>query len=117
MNRHRILDGVHSEWVRSHQEVWGVPLKSATKDVISRGFDFERLERAVAALVEEHERSQKSALELRTGIRERDDRIRRLEEQLLAANQSRKDVAKRIDELIGQIDQIEAGLQAPEDES
>jgi hypothetical protein len=60
---------------------------------------------------------QKSALELRTGIRERDERIRGLEEELLQANQSRKDVGKRIDELIGQIDQIEAGLQASEDES
>ena len=95
----------------------GFPLKSATKEVISRGFDFERLERAVAALVEQHERMQKSTRELRTGIRERDERIRRLEEELLEANQRRKDVGKRIDELIGQIDQIEAGLQASEDES
>jgi len=71
----------------------------------------------VAALVEQHERMQKSALELRTGIRERDERIRGLEEELLQANQSRKDVGKRIDELIGQIDQIEAGLQASEGES
>jgi len=71
----------------------------------------------VAALVEQHERMQKSTNELRTGIRERDERIRRLEEELLEANQRRKDVGKRIDELIGQIDQIEAGLQASEDES
>ena len=71
----------------------------------------------MAALVEQHERMQKSALELRTGIRERDERIRGLEEELLQANQSRKDVGKRIDELIGQIDQIESGLQASEDES
>ena len=71
----------------------------------------------MAALVEQHERMQKSTNELRTGIRERDERIRRLEEELLEANQRRKDVGKRIDELIGQIDQIEAGLQASEDES
>ena len=90
---------------------------SAAKDVISRGFDFDRLERAVAALVEQHERMQKANHELRTGIRERDERIRRLEAELLEANQRRKDVGKRIDELIGQIDAIEAGLQASEDES
>ena len=48
------------------------------------------------------------------GFGERDARVRSLEEQLRSANQLRQDVAKRIDELIGQIDQLDAELEAAE---
>ena len=41
-------------------------------------------------------------------------RIRGLEEQLLEANQKRQDVAKRIDELISQLDHLDAQLGASE---
>ena len=80
-------------------------------------FDFARLERAVALLALRHEQLQKTNADLRTGLDERDARIRSLEEELRAANQLRQDVTKRIDELIGQIDQLDAQLDAQLDGS
>ncbi len=50
--------------------------------------------------------------ELRGALGERDARIRQLEEQLRGANQLRRDVGKRIDELIGQIDQLDAQMES-----
>lgn len=38
----------------------------------------------------------------------RDRRVEELESQLREGNQLRRDVAKRIDDLVGQIDQIES---------
>jgi chromosome segregation ATPase len=80
--------------------------------VPSSGFD--RLEQAIGALVEQHEQLGKTNHELEVAIAERDDRIRTLEGQLLESNQLRQDVAKRIDELIGEIDQLDAQLESVE---
>jgi septal ring factor EnvC (AmiA/AmiB activator) len=77
---------------------------------VQEAYGFDRLERAVAALVEQHERMQKENGELRRDLAEKTDRLRALEEQLLEANQRRKDVAKRVDDLIAQLDQLDAQL-------
>ena len=53
--------------------------------------------------------------ELVEEVRGRDQRIRALEEELLASNQCRQDVVKRIDELIAQIDQLDLQLQSLEE--
>lgn len=45
-------------------------------------------------------------------MQEKNGRIRSLEEQLLEANQKRQDVAKRIDELISQLDHLDTQLGA-----
>lgn len=47
---------------------------------------------------------------LRRKLEEQGQRLRVLEGQLLDANQRRQDVAKRIDELISQIDHLEGQL-------
>lgn len=47
-------------------------------------------------------------------IDEKSERILALEGQLLEANQRRQDVAKRIDELIAQMDSLDAQLQTME---
>jgi septal ring factor EnvC (AmiA/AmiB activator) len=47
---------------------------------------------------------------LRRKLEEQGRRLRVLEGQLLDANQRRQDVAKRIDELISQIDHLEGQL-------
>jgi len=47
---------------------------------------------------------------LRDDLDEKNQRIRQLEAKLLDVNQLRQDVAKRIDELIAQIDQLDAQL-------
>ena len=117
------LDGVPLDSVRSTREVeGGTNLKATSKgagarrarNAAAQGSDFDRLESAVAALVAQHERLGKNNHDLQVGTRERDERIRALEGQLLEANQLRQDVAKRIDELIGQIDQLDGQLESVE---
>jgi chromosome segregation ATPase len=77
-------------------------------------YDWDRLERAVGALAAQHDalRSKIRALTLEIG--ERDSRIRGLEAQLLQGNQRRSDAYKRIDELIAQLDELDAQLEAAE---
>ena len=82
--------------------------------VDSADFDWERLERAVSALVAQQERLQEEARDLRRQVSERNDRVRQLEAQLLEANQRRQDTGKQLDELIAQLDQLDAQLAASE---
>jgi chromosome segregation ATPase len=49
-------------------------------------------------------------MSLRRRLEEKNRRIRSLEGQLLDANQKRQDVAKRVDELISQLDHLDAQL-------
>jgi septal ring factor EnvC (AmiA/AmiB activator) len=80
----------------------------------SDAYDFERLERAVAALAALCRRQRQENAGLRRELEQRGQRIRALDGKLLEANQKRQDVAKRIDELIAQIDQLDASLAAGE---
>ena len=73
-------------------------------------YNFQRLERTVTALAEEHRRQREQGAALRRKVEEKTRRIRSLEGQLLEANQRRQDVAKRIDEMIAQLDHLEAQL-------
>jgi chromosome segregation ATPase len=73
-------------------------------------YDWDRLERAVGALVARHEELQGKVRTLGVELAERESRIRGLEAQLLQANQRRSDTSKRIDELIAQLDQLDAQL-------
>ncbi len=72
--------------------------------------DFGRLERAVEALAEAHRRLRSENAGLRRKVEEKARRNRTLEEKLLEANQRRQDVAKRIDELVTQLDHLDAQL-------
>lgn len=69
---------------------------------------FERLEALVRALVDRHRALEDERQQLRAGLKERDSRIKALDVQLVDMNQTRRDAAKRIDELIAQLDQVEA---------
>jgi TolA-binding protein len=80
----------------------------------SPAYDWDRLERAVGALVAQHETLRKELRTLRDEIGERNHRIRSLEAQLLEANQRRQDTCKRVDELIAQLDQLDAQLENSE---
>jgi len=73
-------------------------------------YDWDRLERAVGVLVAQHESLRKELRAMRTDLGERNHRIRQLEAQLLEANQRRQDTCKRVDELIAQLDQLDAQL-------
>jgi chromosome segregation ATPase len=78
-------------------------------------YDFERLERAVAALVADHEHLRSDMAALRGELHEKNQRIRHLDAQVLEANQRRQDVGKHIDELIAQIDQLDAQFESQEE--
>ena len=105
------LDGVRADSVRSRQLGGNAisPVDSADADTV---YDFDRLERAVAALIAQHEQMQKESSDLRRALAGRDQRIEALEGQLLDANQRRQDTGKRIDELIAQLDQLDAQLES-----
>ncbi len=77
-------------------------------------YDFQRLERTVAALADEHGRQREQASALRRKVEEKTRRIRSLEGQLLEANQRRHDVTKRIDEMIAQLDHLDAQFRKSE---
>jgi uncharacterized protein involved in exopolysaccharide biosynthesis len=78
------------------------------------GYDWDRLEHVVRALVAQHESLKQELRTLREALGERNYRIRGLETQLLEANQRRQDTSKRIDELIAQLDQLDAQLASAE---
>jgi chromosome segregation ATPase len=77
-------------------------------------YDWDRLERAVRALVEKTESLQQQLQTLRDDAGKREARIRSLEVQILDANQRRQDTTKRLDELIAQLDQLDAQLDSAE---
>src|SRR5262245_4549354 len=83
----------------------------------SSPYDWDRLERAVRALVSHQEALRNELRALRGDLVERNHRIRVLETQLLEANQRRQDTGKRIDELIAQLDQLDAQLASAEPSS
>jgi len=82
----------------------------------SSTYDWERLERAVRMLAAQHATLRSELSSLRADLGVRNQRIRTLEAQLLDANQRRQDTSKRIDELIAQLDQLDAQLATAEPE-
>jgi chromosome segregation ATPase len=84
----------------------GPPIPDRGRD----DYDFGRLERAVEALAEAYRRLRGENAGLRRKVEEKARRIRGLEERILEANQKRQDVAKRIDELVAQLDHLDAQL-------
>jgi chromosome segregation ATPase len=77
-------------------------------------YDWDRLERAVRTLVSQQEILRDEVAALRGELGERNHRIRSLEMQLLEANQRRQDTGKRIDDLIAQLDQLDAQIAGAE---
>jgi chromosome segregation ATPase len=74
------------------------------------GYDLERLERAVTALIDSTDRLRQENRLLREQLTSKQQRIQALEGDLRHANQRRQDIAKRIDELIAQIDHLDAQI-------
>lgn len=64
------------------------------------------------SLVEKFRVLQAENAALRTELEGRDSRIRSLDDRILEMNQGRQDAAKRIDDLIAQIDQLDARFDA-----
>jgi septal ring factor EnvC (AmiA/AmiB activator) len=69
----------------------------------------------VRALVDRCRKLRDENVRFARELGERDQRVTDLEAQLRQANQLRRDVAKRIDDLVGQIDHLEAQFTAKAD--
>ena len=78
-------------------------------------YDLDRLEDAIASLVDQNSRLCEERAAIRVELDEKAKRVQTLEGQLLEANQCRQDVAKRIDELVAQMDSLDAQLAAAEE--
>ncbi|MEN8184000.1 MAG: cell division protein ZapB [Myxococcota bacterium] len=71
-------------------------------------YGFDRLEQAVTKLVEQQRALRQENARLIRELGDRDHRIGVLEGQILELNQRRQDVGKRVDELISQIEHLDA---------
>jgi chromosome segregation ATPase len=71
---------------------------------------FEHLDALVRSLVARYRRLQVEHTEVRRRLEEREARIRELDEALFLANQTRRDAAKRVDDLITQLDALDSRL-------
>jgi len=74
--------------------------------------DFERLEQAVRMLVQQARELRAEKVTLNRELAARDRVVRELEERLLDARQLRHDAIKRIDDLLSQVDNLDAHLAA-----
>lgn len=81
----------------------------AGRNIISqtKQIDIDRLEAAIRKLVERHREILIDNTSLREQIVLRDEKVLVLESEIRDLNQRRQDVAKRIDDLIAQIEQLE----------
>lgn len=79
--------------------------KSASPvDSVNRGFDFDRLERVVGALLDERERLSAENERLREQLVAREGKIADLDSRLGQQEQRRGDALKRIDDLLAQVE-------------
>ena len=76
-----------------------------------------RLERALETLLGRYRALQEENRRLGRTLEEREVRVRALDGQLLEMNQRRQDAAKRIDDLLSQIDRIDAELGSADSEA
>jgi hypothetical protein len=72
---------------------------------------FERLEALVRDLIERHGALVAERAQLRERVAQRDARLRALDAQLVESNQTRHDAAKRVDELIAQLERVQAEVE------
>jgi peptidoglycan hydrolase CwlO-like protein len=72
---------------------------------------FERLEALVRTLVERHRAALSEQAQLRERLAQRDARIKALDAQLVGLNQRRRDAAKRIDELLAQLERVQSEIE------
>ena len=87
-----------------------IPKAASKGQAATNGFDLDRLEQAIAALVESNSQLRDENATLRRGVNDGENRIRSLDTDLLAANQRRQDAYKRIDELMAHLDQLDEQL-------
>jgi septal ring factor EnvC (AmiA/AmiB activator) len=78
----------------------------------ANGLELDRLEAAVRSLADRYLAQRDEAAKLRGEIEVRDRRLEELEAEVRRLQQSRREVARRIDQLVAQIGQLEGSLTA-----
>ena len=86
------------------------PISEQTTD--GTHFDFERLERAVAFLIEEHERLSTEKAELLEELFEREARITSLEAKLDRERSTRAAAVEGVDKILARLEQLQASATA-----
>jgi len=82
------------------------------QDISETNPEYERLEKAVLELATRYANLRRENARLAKALGASERRVGELEAELRQGNQLRSDVAKRIDDLVGQIDQIEGRFTA-----
>ena len=93
----------------------GDPPISRDPDKATGSTDLERLERAVESLVEQHRALRAENARLHREVEALERRVGALDEQVIEMHQRRQDVGKRIDDLISQLDHLDAHFSAQRD--
>ncbi|MEM9177126.1 MAG: hypothetical protein AAGC67_18060 [Myxococcota bacterium] len=78
----------------------------------AKHFDFERLERAVAFLLEEHERLSSEKAALLDELVERESRITSLEATLDRERSTRRSAVEGVDKILARLEQLQASATA-----
>jgi predicted RNase H-like nuclease (RuvC/YqgF family) len=76
----------------------------------ANSYDFARLERAIRVLARRKQELERENESLRSELQGHGNRIRMLDERLLEVNQRRQDAIKLVDDLIAQMEQLEASF-------
>lgn len=92
----------------------GVPSEGLARQspADSSGYDFERLERAVAFLIEEHERLSSEKAELLEELVDRERRITSLEAGIEHERALRRSAAEGVDKILARLEQLQASATA-----
>ena len=86
------------------------PISEQTAD--GSRFDFERLERAVAFLIEEHERLSSEKAALLEELVERESRITSLEAKLDRERSTRAAAVEGVDKILARLEQLQTSASA-----
>lgn len=78
----------------------------------ANGYDFDRLERSVEFLIEEHERLSGEREALLSELMDREHRIAALESQLEDERSKRATAIEGVDKILGKLDQLQGSVAA-----
>lgn len=95
-----VRDGVHAD-----------PL-SGRREGDREGVDFERLERAVAFLLEEHERLSAEKQELLGELADREQRLSEMTSRLESERKRRIAAIESVDKILGRLEQLQSSVGA-----
>jgi chromosome segregation ATPase len=109
LTQERTQAGVHDGTRSHHDDGDSAGGKSAET---SDRFDFERLERSVEFLIEEHQRLSAERAELLEELVDREQRLASLESELESERQRRLTAVEGVDKILGRLAQLQTSVSA-----